>query len=472
MEKYHITADNIFNWDEKGFLIGLGSCTQRIMTLEAYRSARIRAASQDGNREFISLLACISATGKALLPALIYSGEAHCFQDTWIKDVKASDEANFATSANGWSSDQLVLKLLEQVFDPCTKKKAGFKRRLLIVDGHSSHLNMKFIDKCDQLRVLLLILPPHSTHRLQPLDVSLFSPLANHYTQEINRIFFEGLRQVSMSKRSFWKAFSVAWKKAFTVKNIESAFKKTGIFPLNPQLILDVITKPVKEEVPQCIKTPMTNYAVRRIRRAYKNDPTSPLLKKILRANERLAAEHSIDQHVIKGLNLALKAEKKRRQRGKRLNLLGEEDSGPQFYSPSKVQAARERQTAKEDEKLQKQQQIEEREALAAAARHQKEKEKVERMAIAADKRKINAEMKAAKLTEKQIQKDLKHDATQHNQAHSSPEIVSSDSDNDDTRLIGQAGTSKTDATGGGVEASISRTSRGRQVQRPKRFDN
>lgn len=81
VEKYYITADNIYNWDEKGFLIGLGSFIQRIMTLEAYNSARIRHASQDGNREFISLFACISATGKALRPALIYSGEANCLQD-------------------------------------------------------------------------------------------------------------------------------------------------------------------------------------------------------------------------------------------------------------------------------------------------------------------------------------------------------------------------------------------------------
>lgn len=118
-----------------------------------------------------------------------------------------------------------------------------------------------------------------------------------------------------------------------------------------------MITKPEEEEVSQCIQTPMAIHAVR-----------------ILRANERLAAERSIDQHIIRGFTISLREEKKRRQRGKRLNLLGVEDSGPQFFSPSKVQAARDRQAVKEDEKLQKQQEIEERKALATAARHQKEK--------------------------------------------------------------------------------------------------
>lgn len=119
-------------------------------------------------RDFISLLAGISAAGKSLPPALIHSGEAHCFQDSWIEDFKPTDKAYFATSLNGWSNEKLGLSWLKHVFDPCTKKTAGLKRRLLIVDGHSSHINMRFTDECDKMRILLLILPSHSTHRLQP----------------------------------------------------------------------------------------------------------------------------------------------------------------------------------------------------------------------------------------------------------------------------------------------------------------
>ena len=45
--------------------------------------------------------------------------------------------------------------------------------RLFIIDGHSSHLNMKFMDFCEAHRIVLGFLPPHSTHRLQPLDVGV-----------------------------------------------------------------------------------------------------------------------------------------------------------------------------------------------------------------------------------------------------------------------------------------------------------
>ena len=47
------------------------------MTLEAYESGRIRLANQDRSREFISLLAYISATRKHLLPTLIYKGAGY-----------------------------------------------------------------------------------------------------------------------------------------------------------------------------------------------------------------------------------------------------------------------------------------------------------------------------------------------------------------------------------------------------------
>ena len=135
------------------------------MSSEVYQQGRITAANQDRNREFISLLACISADLTAIPPALIYKGEN--LQDTWFDDLQiGKDEAYFAISANGWSSNEIGKKWLVDVFDRHTKTKAGNRRRLLIVDGHNSHLNLEFIEICDKRRILILVLPPHSTHRL------------------------------------------------------------------------------------------------------------------------------------------------------------------------------------------------------------------------------------------------------------------------------------------------------------------
>jgi hypothetical protein len=44
MEKYNITAENIYNWDEKGFLIGIANVVKRIMSREALKASWRRFA--------------------------------------------------------------------------------------------------------------------------------------------------------------------------------------------------------------------------------------------------------------------------------------------------------------------------------------------------------------------------------------------------------------------------------------------
>jgi hypothetical protein len=60
-EKYNIPFTNIHNFDEKGFLIGLSKSTKRIVSIEALQSKRLLGASQEGSREFITLIASTCA---------------------------------------------------------------------------------------------------------------------------------------------------------------------------------------------------------------------------------------------------------------------------------------------------------------------------------------------------------------------------------------------------------------------------
>jgi hypothetical protein len=95
---------------------------------------------------------------------------------------------------------------------------------------------------------------------------------------------------------------------------------------------LDWIQRPVAEPVDNSIEsTPMSCRAVCHMHKAYKKSLTKKRLSLIFHANERLAAQHFIDKHTITGLVTSLKQEKKKRSRRKRLNLMGEEDTGPTF---------------------------------------------------------------------------------------------------------------------------------------------
>jgi hypothetical protein len=157
--------------DEKGFHVGVARRGKRVFSKA---SLGPKAAVQDGNCKWITLLACVCASGESLLPALVYQGTSG-IQSGWVDAVEVGKhEIFFSNSESGWSNNDIGLAWLEQVFERFTKQKARRSYRLLILDGHGSHLTTDFIDFCDSNRILLAIFPPHSTHSLQPLDVVLF----------------------------------------------------------------------------------------------------------------------------------------------------------------------------------------------------------------------------------------------------------------------------------------------------------
>ena len=64
IKKYRITAKNIYNFNEKGFLIGYSRSLKRIISKQALVLGRITKSKQDRSREFISILAYILAISK------------------------------------------------------------------------------------------------------------------------------------------------------------------------------------------------------------------------------------------------------------------------------------------------------------------------------------------------------------------------------------------------------------------------
>ncbi len=92
-------------------------------------------------------------------------------------------------------------------------------------------MNLFSLDYLERHQIIVLILPPHSTHRLQPLDVSSFSPLSKAYSKELSDFMMKSQGLFNMSKRMFYLFFTRALEASFTEENIESALRATGIWP-------------------------------------------------------------------------------------------------------------------------------------------------------------------------------------------------------------------------------------------------
>ena len=88
---------------------------------------------------------------------------------------------------------------------------------------------MDFIEYCDQNQILLLVFPPHSTHTLQPLDVVMFKPLSQAYSNALTTYLHAGQGLISIKKGDFFPLFWQAWVLSFKENTILKSFKATGI---------------------------------------------------------------------------------------------------------------------------------------------------------------------------------------------------------------------------------------------------
>ena len=80
--QYNVQPQNMYNMDEKGFLIGFLQKARRVFSKAAFEAGRIKHISQDGNREWITLLATIYVDGTMLSPGLIYQAISRNIQDS------------------------------------------------------------------------------------------------------------------------------------------------------------------------------------------------------------------------------------------------------------------------------------------------------------------------------------------------------------------------------------------------------
>ena len=87
MHEHGVDARNIYNMDEKGFHVGVSKRSKRVFTKASLGSNQAKAAVQDGNREWITLLACVCASGESLPPALVYQGSSR-IKSSWVDAVE------------------------------------------------------------------------------------------------------------------------------------------------------------------------------------------------------------------------------------------------------------------------------------------------------------------------------------------------------------------------------------------------
>lgn len=136
--KYGIQDDDIYNFDESGFLMGIISSTMVVTSSEARNPPK---GLQPGNREWITVIQGVGAFGQRIPPFVIFAGKFHLA--AWYEDETIPSDWTIAVSTNGWTTNELGFSWIQH-FNKHTKERTVGAYRLLILDGHESHQSVQF----------------------------------------------------------------------------------------------------------------------------------------------------------------------------------------------------------------------------------------------------------------------------------------------------------------------------------------
>ena len=152
-----------------------------------------------------------------------------------MKDT--SPGSNGCMTDSSWSNSEVFLEYMETHFKKYVPMTGDPK--LVLFDGHKSHINLTLAEWGRKNNVVYFVLPPHTSHIIQPLDVVCFGPLKSAYNKECQSF----LRQ-HPGQRITWNDIggisSRAYNKVITADNLTASFRKTGIYPFNKDSIEDV----------------------------------------------------------------------------------------------------------------------------------------------------------------------------------------------------------------------------------------
>ena len=158
--------------------------------------------------------------------------------------------ATFRCSHNGSCNEELFLVWIKH-FTNFTKPTAE-DPLLLIMDNHGSHITLESYKFCKENHIHVVSIPPHSSHRLRPLDLAFFGPLKTAFNAECDR-FLRANRLHKITVYDIASFFNEAYVKVATMDKEASGFKAAGIFPYNPEKFGEVDFIPETDCLPPVV---------------------------------------------------------------------------------------------------------------------------------------------------------------------------------------------------------------------------
>ena len=214
IERDCIKPYDIWNVDETGV-----TTVQKPSSIVGPKGVKQIGALASGERgTLVTMCAAVSATGNTIPPMFVFPRVK--FYDHFIRDgpmgcIGTSHPSGWMTSENFL----LFIQHFAKIAKPTQERKV-----LLLLDNHHSHIGLDIIKFARENGIVMLSFPPHCSHKLQPLDRSVFGPF-KRYIASLQDTWMRSNPAKTMSIYDLPGISRDAWPRAATHANITNGFK-------------------------------------------------------------------------------------------------------------------------------------------------------------------------------------------------------------------------------------------------------
>lgn len=244
-----IPPQNVVNYDETNFVDDPGAVkvVMKKGSKHAYRTL-------DTTKSSTTVMFAIAADGTRLPTYTVYKAK-HIYEG-WKEGGLPG--AIYNRSPKGWFDSELFDDWFRTVALPFFRKLEGTK--LLIGDNLQSHITVSVIQECENNNIKFVLLPPNSTHMLQPLDVAYFRPLKASWKRALEewKLKNRGVLPKTIFPRMLKTTVEGLGDRE--MNNILAGFRACGLVPFNPDAVLAKIKRkePTTPEEGNVAETSMT----------------------------------------------------------------------------------------------------------------------------------------------------------------------------------------------------------------------
>ncbi|XP_065665564.1 uncharacterized protein LOC136086990 [Hydra vulgaris] len=225
--RHKFQPQNIYNVDETG----LTTVQKPVKVIAEKGDKQVGRITSAERGTLVTVCCAVNAIGNSIPPFFIFP-RVH-FKGSMLNGGPPGCVG--VANPSGWMNCAMFFEWMKHFIQ--NVKSSPANPVLLLLDNHESHVSIVCLDLAKKNGITMLSFPPHCSHKLQPLDRSVYGPLKRYYNTACDDWVVSNPRPMIIYDIA--AVVRKAYAQAFTLSNISAGFAVAGIEPFNPNIFSD-----------------------------------------------------------------------------------------------------------------------------------------------------------------------------------------------------------------------------------------